>query len=204
MFLDYVGVFFVLYFLFDVASENLPAYRKSWCLSLIISTLLSYEAAYALASWDTSDTAKQAFSSNPRADRATDIFLAFCLCDLVCGAISYPNEVRILEGIIHHVLYSCLLLFLKSQDWTCLFWLCTFCEIPTVVMACGKLFALKSYAFLVLQALTFWCFRIFLYGAFAVCFFSSLDPIHFWWTVPIFSAIFSAHLHWGVQLVKKL
>lgn len=202
--LDYVCCFFVLYFLFDVASESLETHRKSWFLSFLAAARLSYESLYAIPAINFHDAATQAFSSNARADTACDIFLAFCFCDLVCAAVAYPKDFRVFEGLIHHVLYSVLILVLKQQEWTCLFWLCTFCEIPTLIMAAGKLWGIKSYLFTVVQAVVFCTFRVFLYGAFALSFFLTLSYEHYWWTLPTFSLIITAHLNWAILLCKKV
>jgi hypothetical protein len=205
MILDYVGGFFFLYFLFDCVCENVPTHTKAWFLSFVVSSVLSYEAiVYSIPSIDFQNTAAQSFSSTPRSDIACDIFLAFCIADLVCGAFSYPKDMKLVEGVLHHILYSLLILFLRQKEWTCLFWLCTFCELPTCIMAAGKLFGLKTTCFNAVQCIVFWIFRIVLYGVFAFRFFMTLDAVHLWWTLPIFSLIMSAHLKWGIFLIKKL
>ena len=94
-------------------------------------------------------------------------FLAFLVCDLGIGAIDYPHKVDLLTGWIHHPIYFLLVLrTLRTHTSTAL---CAFFieEVPTVVMAFGRVGLWRSD---LLFGISYLIFRVVwqAYGAFMV------------------------------------
>lgn len=67
-------------------------------------------------------------------------FVAYLVMDLGIGVVHYPDQIHLLSGWIHHVLYAVLVMHLLDRSLTTSFCLMLPLELPTFVLALGRLF----------------------------------------------------------------
>jgi hypothetical protein len=173
--------------------------QSSWVLSWIISAyLIACSINVVPQLFQEPSIYKFVMTDTDQSVLACWAFLGFCMFDLVIGMQFYLQEIRLLEGWIHHTAYIFLLSAFIHLKMTNAFYMFCFCEIPTFIMATGILFpALKSkrlffYSFAACRLVLFFYFSaLYLiecpkYQAIASC-------------VPVL-LIGSSHAYWFVQM----
>jgi hypothetical protein len=145
----------------------------------------------------TPNTAALAMGDSLRAQMSCDFFIAFCITELVVGSFDYP--LSFLEGWFHHLFYLAMLLVFRIVGCSNAFWIFTWCEVPTLIMACKKMGVLiPRWIFKV----TFWVFRIVLFTATLASFFMLVDRHLLYYTLLPASAVWMIHIWWGIKLLR--
>ena len=198
----------ILYYiakLFNIFNIQHDLKKRSWILSWIISILTSlYGIVFVLPKiipMNSNEFMLFCLSESYASKNLAWIFISFCLSDLMCGYIDYFNQIKFLEGWIHHTFYICILLVFLSLKMTNAFYAFLWCEIPTLIMSTGILIPKLKFPFLFI--FTFIMFRIIGYTYYALAF-----MFHCTWYVWIFSLpvallIGGAHYFWIWKLLFK-
>jgi len=91
----------------------------------------------------------------------TRMFQAYLVSDLIMGSIYYRNQLMLLTGWFHHILYVFIVQICIKRAWTQIFCLCALMELPTFLLAISCLYPrLRSN---VAFAVTFFLTRILLH-----------------------------------------
>ena len=118
-------------------------------------------------------------------------FVAYLITDLIIGRSSYPDQITLITGWIHHSAYTFLLIHLIHQGLTTPFCVMTILELPTFVLSLGHLNT--SWRRDMWFGATFFLTRI-LYHAVMIHRFYWTFPYGGWWMVLV--AAMPMHLHW--------
>ena len=186
-----------------VCCKELKEQKKSWILSLFITSFLSYEAVFfAIPTLINSEnTFLTVFSDSERARSSCVAFISFCMFDIIFGVLDYPSHFSKIEGLIHHIYYTIqLTVFLTLKISNC-FWVFSFCEIPTLLMALNKL------GFLTLSrrvyAGIFLIFRVILFLVVLIKYYLSGTSQILLFTVPPAVLCLILHIWWSFKLIQK-
>ena len=129
---------------------------------------------------------------------ATNLFMGFCVLDLIAGNLFYPSQLRYLEGYVHHIFYIIMLSIFKYFEMTNAFFVFATCEIPTFLIALGIILEKK---FIRANIVTFGLFRIIIFMYFSLKFLL-VSPwlIKIIASIPVFG-ITIAHVNWFLKLI---
>ncbi|KAH8832032.1 hypothetical protein DL96DRAFT_1553219 [Flagelloscypha sp. PMI_526] len=134
---------------------------------------------------------------------ALRFFQSYLISDLILGALSYPDQVDLLSGWIHHSVYILIVEVAIYREWTHIFSLASIMELPTLVMSIGKLW--PKFKSTVLFATTFFLTRIFFHATLAASYSLSHNGAsvsHSKIPAAILSVLLLLHVFWFSQCIQ--
>lgn len=186
---------------------------RAWVLTAAAAAVLSCEGIFvalpALLREPMSSLVPFMLGDSYRARVACDFFVVYCASDLAVGLAEYPSQLRFLEGYVHHAFYIALLVSLRLAGAPNAFWVWSWCEVPTLVLACNKLFVANMSEpsrtaargwMRRLFAATFISFRVLLFSAVILAFFALAPLGTLAWTAPPALAVWGVNVWWAHQL----
>ena len=177
---------------------------RSWILTLFVAAYFSIESIFNTipAIWrNISNIGNFTLQDSSRSVFACDLFIALCITDIFLSLIR-QYDLKIVEGLIHHVFYIVMLSYFKKNNFTNSFWLLCWNEIPTFLLALQhlKIFKMNRKIF----AIIFLFIRVFAFLVYLCFFFGTLQYKQYVFTFPWAFAVLCAHLWWGKKLIEKL
>ncbi|KAH7108329.1 hypothetical protein BKA62DRAFT_18281 [Auriculariales sp. MPI-PUGE-AT-0066] len=132
---------------------------------------------------------------HPHAIRSCAIFQGYLVADLVVGAVHYRDQLNILTGWVHHVLYICLMQYIlfSKPEWACIFGCVLVMELPTFILGLARLYPVTrndrvfSASFLVTRIL----FHVYVISAYALR--------REWVVLGLFCCAFPLHAMWFIR-----
>ena len=114
--------------------------RAAWVLTLLTAWLIApcsfpYVRDYV---WNWDEAAN--FTADPLSRFLVTFFLTFLVMDIVCCQLHYKNEMGFVEGWFHHSCYLGFFGWLLYEGWTVGILTAMPLEVPTVVLATGRVF----------------------------------------------------------------
>jgi hypothetical protein len=183
--------------------------RRAWLLSAMVAALLSVEGilhtlpAVLRAVWDGGGAALHALAlaDAARAGLVCDVFAGFCVADLLVGAVEYPSQLTLVQGVLHHAGYIAFVAILRTTGHANSFWIWAWCEIPTLLLAAAKITGRAHYrtAFDV----SFVMLRVALFAPLLLAFFAHCTLAQLAWTLPCGLPILLMHCAWGAAIVRR-
>jgi hypothetical protein len=112
--------------------------------------------------------------------------------DLAVGVIDYPKQIEVLTGWVHHSIYIALCMWALRAHFTGASGALFFMEMPTFLMACGRLDSRLRSDWLF--GLTFFLTRVLFFACLELSFFTDrAPPVTLW---PAGVPVLALHLFW--------
>eukprot|EP00842_Homolaphlyctis_polyrhiza_P003001 jgi/Hompol1/3701/HPOL_000836-RA len=108
-------------------------------------------------------------ASSPASDLLAGIFLSFLVCDIVIGLVSYPSEIQLLTGYVHHAIYIYIILDFCRHGIGSALCPIALVELPTFVTRIVFHLYLTWQLFVLLPGRGFWGYT------------AATFPLHVWW-----------------------
>lgn len=178
--------------------------QRAWILTGVASMVLSSVAAARTFQqvnkfgFDVTQHAGQ--HGNDHADiYLCGFFIAYLIMDLLIGTLQYRSQITLGSGWLHHLGYILLTLHLINEQLTSLYTLMFLMEIPTIVLAIGKLN--KNWRSDLLFGVTFGATRILMHGIVIWQLYAYFPIDGQWWL--LLGSVFPLHLHWFLSWVRQ-
>ena len=172
--------------------------RAAWVLTLLTAWLIApcsfpYVRDYF---WNWDEAAN--FTADPLSRFLVTFFLTFLVMDIVRCQLHYKNEMGFVEGWFHHSCYLGFFGWLLYEGWTVGILTTMPLEVPTVVLATGRVFpGLRQD---LLFGISFLIFRIVYHSFLLYRWYHMVSPPTRLWPYPAF--ILLLHFYWFHGWVK--
>jgi hypothetical protein len=185
-----------------IMGEKKKNLRRSWIISFSVAVYLSIESIfYAIPAIfkNLQNLGSFTLQSNKRADFCCDLFIAYCVVEMILSYFKFYT-IKKLEGWGHHLFYCTMLIYFRINQMTNSFWLLTWMEITTIMLALNTLqiVQIPSRIFI----FVFLTIRIFLFGLFLYLFFWTLPKENVYFTAPWATLVMIAHCWWAKKIVN--
>jgi len=124
-----------------LASQFTTPKQLSWILTTVASATMTVVSIPFV--WDylsSGGDVKRIRTLSALSYMSTRIFQAYLVADLMMGVIYYRNQLALLTGWIHHMLYVFIVQVTIKRAWTHIFCLCALMELPTFLLAISSLY----------------------------------------------------------------
>lgn len=144
--------------------------QKSWIVTLLSSTVMSCGSLPFF--WDfcsSGGVVRSSYESQTAENLARVLcgsFQGFLLADLALGTLFYRQQITLLFGWVHHIVYASLMLYVFRRGWAPIFALCLAMEIPTAYLSASHIWPRWRNDFL--YTIVFFLFRIGLHAVLIV------------------------------------
>ncbi|PRP79950.1 hypothetical protein PROFUN_05926 [Planoprotostelium fungivorum] len=154
--------------LYKITSPHFSSNKqRAWILSTTVSAVMTLSSLPFIMSFLSSfGSVSQVHSYGAMDQYLLRFFQAFLISDLIIGFLSYREEVDMISGWAHHVVYLGIVEIAIHNRLTEIFCLCFIMELPTFVLGMGKIApTMRSNH---LFAITFFLTRIFFHAVLIV------------------------------------
>lgn len=177
--------------------------RRAWLMTLPVSLVMTAVGAWVLATrvgLSASAAVEYALSSDPLSEAVCVVFATFCVVEVAVGVWDFPDQFSLLAGYVHHAAYAAFMGYLLHNGWAGLFALFGVAELPTALIAAGRVFP-DTFRSLLGTGVTFFATRI--------CYFfwqmtNVLRVKVTWPLVAMAGAAGLLHLLWAVEMLAQL
>ncbi|KAH6601303.1 hypothetical protein BASA50_001696 [Batrachochytrium salamandrivorans] len=175
--------------------------QTSWILTTTSSVFMTLASLPFLFDYLThgSDLSRMPLLNSPSAVVCSMFFISYLGCDLIFGYIYYRDQIDLITGWLHHLIYPFVIVSAVVLQFPGAFLVAAFMELPTIVLALGHM--KKSFRSEYLFGMSFFVTRIvfhlyFAWRAYAV-----------WYQYPFVMILalgtFPLHIHWFGRWVKR-
>ena len=127
---------------FFMSNKDRVPKKLAWILSIICSSIMTaggIARLYELVTVKNMTWDMTWLESSDETSTFVAVFMfTFLICDIVVGLIEYPDQIEMLTGWIHHIVYIFISYMTIKHEFTMIFQLMLIEELPTFIMAIGR------------------------------------------------------------------
>jgi len=137
------SIMFLIVFYFGIHSSFPTTKQKAWLTSVLISSILTALGLVAFLKVEVENkwTYEYIYEKETKQARLSVLlFLSYQITDFLIGFFHYRDQFTLLTTYIHHTFYIWFMFYLLANNYCNGFQIVFFMELPTAIMAVGKVF----------------------------------------------------------------